>query len=162
MNITRRQVLIGAGVLVAIGSTSAFRLLSEPEYDKPIYASDGVAIDGTDTVAYFTQGGPVEGSPEHAVDWKGATWRFASADNLELFSANPEKYAPAYGGYCAWAVAEKKQLFSTQPRNWAIVDDRLFLNYNDSIQEKWDGNRAGFITMGDENWLEILKDFATG
>jgi len=161
MNFTKRQVLAGTGFLVAAGGASAFWLLSEPQYNMPVYANDGLAIDGTDAVAYFTQNKPIEGSSAHELDWNGAKWRFASAENLELFKADPEKYAPAYGGYCAWAVAEKKQLFSTQPQNWAIVDDRLFLNYNDGIQERWNADIARFIEAGDRNWPDIVKGFAT-
>ena len=74
---------------------------------------------------------------DHALEWNGATWHFASADNRAAFADDPGAYAPQYGGFCAWAVAEKGKLYSTQPDNWAIIDGKLYLNYNDDIQERW-------------------------
>lgn len=115
-----------------------------------------VAIRGYDPVAYFTDGKPVKGSQEFSTEWNGATWQFASAEHLETFKAGPEKYAPAYGGYCAWAVATKKQKAPTDPAAWSIVDGRLFLNYDKSIQKKWDADRPGFIKTGDQHWPEVV------
>ena len=80
----------------------------------------------------------------------------ASAGNRDRFAADPLAYAPQYGGFCAWAVAAKGELFSTQPRNWAVVDGRLFLNFNDAVQETWDTDRAGFIAEGDRRWPDIV------
>ena len=67
---------------------------------------NSAAIKGYDTVAYFTESKPVKGSEEFTTQWHGATWQFSSKENLELFKANPDKYAPQYGGYCAWAMAD--------------------------------------------------------
>lgn len=119
-----------------------------------VYSSWGTAIKGTDPVAYFTEGKPVEGDSDYEHEWNGATWRFASAENRALFVANPEKYAPQYGGYCAWAVASGYTA-STDPEAWKIVDGKLYLNYSKSVQSKWAKDIPGNIIKGDANWPGI-------
>lgn len=114
------------------------------------------AIKGYDTVAYFTQGTPTKGSDDHTTEWSGATWKFANADHLAKFKANPEKYAPQYGGHCAFAVA-KGDLVKIDPEAWSIVDGKLYLNYSESIQNKWDADRSDFIAKADRQWPEIGK-----
>ncbi|MEL7173254.1 MAG: YHS domain-containing (seleno)protein, partial [Pseudomonadota bacterium] len=86
----------------------------------------------------------------------GATWRFSSAENRDLFVENPEKYAPQYGGYCAWAVAQGYTA-ATDPEAWAIVDDKLYLNYNKSVQAKWEKDVPGHIASADGNWPTVLE-----
>ena len=115
------------------------------------------AIRGYDTVAYFTEGEPVEGSDEFATEWQGATWRFASQEHLDLFEADPEKYAPQYGGYCAYGVAGG-YLVKIEPELWTIVDDELYLNYDDDVQEKWVKDIPGFIATADGNIDDLLAD----
>jgi YHS domain-containing protein len=114
------------------------------------------AVGGYDPVAYFTQGKPVKGDGKFTVTCRGATWRFASADNLAKFKANPAAYAPQYGGYCAWAVAQGYTA-SGDPRNWKIVDGKLYLNYNDDIQARWEKNIPGFIASANKNWPRVLS-----
>jgi YHS domain-containing protein len=118
-----------------------------------------VAIEGTDPVAYFTEGKPVEGSSELEHEWMGATWRFASAENRDLFAADPEKYAPQYGGYCAWAVSQGYTA-KIDPEAWTIVDDRLYLNYSKDVRTQWSQDVPGNITKGDANWPKIRADLA--
>src|SRR5687767_15893814 len=101
-----------------------------------VYTSDGLAASGYDAVAYFTLGRAQKGSSEFETVWSGARWRFASARNREAFVAEPAKYAPQYGGYCAWAVASD-YTYSADPEAWRIVDGRLFLNYSKDVQRKW-------------------------
>ncbi len=123
----------------------------------PVYQSFlGTAIDGTDAVAYFSEGRPVEGSSDFIHEWNGAKWRFSSAENRDLFAANPEAYAPQYGGYCAWAVAQGYTA-STDPEAWKIVDGKLYLNYNKSVQSTWERDVPGNIAKGDENWPAVLN-----
>ena len=158
---TRRNVIVGAlvvaGAAGAVGFlTNGFGLLPKEYATKPIYAEEGLAIRGYDPVAYFTEGKPVPGSDAFSTTWNGATWHFASAANRDTFKADPEAYAPQYGGFCAWAVAAKGKLYSTQPSNWAIVEGKLYLNYNDDIQAKWEADISGFIAEGDRRWPEIL------
>lgn len=159
MSISRRGLLVAGVALVAAAGGAAF-WMSGPEQLEAhaFYAVDGVAIRGTDPVAYFTEGAAVAGSAEFSHEWSGATWHFASADNRDAFAAEPTAYAPQFGGFCAWAVAEKGELYSTQPDNWAVVDGKLYLNFNDDIQERWNADRPGFISEGDRRWPELRAD----
>ena len=116
----------------------------------------GTAIDGTDPVAYFTEGRPVEGSSEFTHEWNGAKWRFSSAENRAKFVAEPEKYAPQYGGYCAWAVSQGYTA-STDPEAWSIVEGKLYLNYSKGVQKQWEADIPGHIAKADQNWPEVLK-----
>ena len=123
----------------------------------PVYQSFlGTAIDGTDPVAYFTEGRPVEGSSDFTHEWNGAAWHFVSAENRDKFKADPERYAPQYGGYCAWAVAQGYTA-STDPEVWKIVDGKLYLNYNKGVQAKWEGDIPGHISSADGNWPKVLQ-----
>jgi len=115
-----------------------------------------VAVEGADVVAYFTQGRHVEGTWEHSHLWNGADWRFSSAENLRLFAENPEKYAPRYGGYCAYAVAQGS-LASIDPEAWSIVEGRLYLNYSKSVRETWLKDVQGYIKQADRNWPGVLR-----
>jgi len=151
-----RRALLGAA-LVGAAATLAVPGVSLAAKD-PIYTSllSNKAVDGFDTVAYFTQGKPVEGSSDFSTEYQGATWQFVSQENLELFLGNPEKYAPAYGGYCAYAVA----LGSTakgDPEQWEIFEDRLYLNVNADIQQKWTEDKPGFLAKSEANWPNVLK-----
>ena len=123
-----------------------------------IYTSafSNIAVGGYDTVAYFTQNGPVKGSEEFSTSWKGAEWHFSSAENLEKFKANPNQYAPQYGGYCAYAVANGGTA-KGDPQFWKIVDGKLYLNFNKKIQGKWLQNTSQFITDADANWPDVLN-----
>ncbi len=115
----------------------------------------GVAIDGFDAVAYFTDNKPIEGSKEYSFEWNGATWRFASAAHRDLFAQTPEKYAPQYGGYCAWAVSQGYTA-DIDPEAWRIENGRLFLNYSLEVQKKWAADIPGNVAKGDANWPGLL------
>lgn len=143
-----RRVLVA----VALLSFSGVSLAADPVYTE--FFSNH-AIRGYDTVAYFTQNKAIKGSSEYSSDYKGATWLFASAEHLSLFEAAPEKYAPQYGGYCAYAVA-KGSTASIQPDLFTIVDGKLYLNYNNKINSKWRANKNNFIQLADENWPAVL------
>lgn len=129
----------------------------------PVFAADPIytplfsnlAIRGYDSVAYFTQQQAVKGNKEHQWEWQGATWRFSSAENLALFKAEPEKYAPQYGGYCAYAVSKNK-LAPIEPEQFSIVEGKLYLNYNADVQGKWLADRDNFIKLADKNWPAVL------
>jgi YHS domain-containing protein len=116
----------------------------------------GLALKGYDPVAYFVEGRPVEGHGEFEAEWKGAKWRFASAQNRELFLRTPEKYAPQYGGYCAWAVSHGYTA-KGDPEAWKIVEGKLYLNYNQEVKAKWEQDNPAFISKGNENWLSFQK-----
>ncbi len=123
---------------------------------QPVFETRAGAIRGYDAVAYFTENKPVKGSDRHSLDWNGATWYFASADNRSRFKADPGKYAPQYGGYCAWAVANGYTA-STDPAAWRIVNGKLYLNYSVGVREKWSQDIPGNIARGDKNWPAVLK-----
>jgi YHS domain-containing protein len=116
---------------------------------------DGVAIGGHDPVAYFTEGRPVAGSSNFTLRWNGATWRFASAASRARFEGNPEAYAPAFGGYCAWAISQN-YIAPGDPLVWRIVDGRLYLNFNRRAQMLWETDLAGAISRGHANWPRVL------
>ncbi|GAB5413750.1 MAG: YHS domain-containing (seleno)protein [Congregibacter sp.] len=115
-----------------------------------------VAIESTDPVAYFTEGKAVKGRKDFEHVWKDAKWRFSSAANRDLFAADPERYAPQYGGYCAYAVSQGYTA-GIDPEAWSIVGDRLFLNYSKEVQEEWLDSRDAFIEAADENWPSVLE-----
>jgi YHS domain-containing protein len=118
----------------------------------PIYTNwRGLAVSGYDPVAYFSVGKPVAGSPEYSTEWRGVTWRFSNAENLAKFKANPELYAPQYGGYCAWAVSNGKTA-SADPEAWKIVNGKLYLNYSHEVQAQWQQDVPGNIQKADRNW----------
>lgn len=120
-------------------------------------AKDGLGAHGYDPVAYFTQGKPVKGSAAHQIVWNGATWRFASAQSLETFKANPVRFAPQFGGYCAWAVSQH-YLAPGDPNVWKIVDGRLYLNANARAKELWEADQSEAIVRGHANWPAVLTD----
>jgi YHS domain-containing protein len=121
-----------------------------------IFADRAGAIRGYDPVAYFTEARPVKGSEKFVHAWKGATWRFSSAENRERFAAAPEKYAPQYGGYCAYGVAQNYAV-SIDPQAWSIVDGKLYLNYSRSVRETWNKDIPGYIHKADANWPAVLR-----
>jgi hypothetical protein len=121
-----------------------------------IYSDSSGAIRGHDPVAYFTQGAPIKGSEKIVFEWKGAKWRFANAENRDLFAKSPEKYAPQYGGYCAYGVAQNYAV-SIDPEAWRIVDGKLYLNYSKGVQRDWNKDVPGYIRKADTNWPNVLK-----
>ena len=123
----------------------------------PVYTGffSDKAIKGYDTVAYFTENKPVKGSTDYSFEYKGATWLFASQENLELFKDSPEKYEPQYGGYCAYAVSQNTTA-SIKPELFTIHDGKLYLNYNQSINDKWLKQKVSFIEDADKNWPGLL------
>ncbi|MBO9446552.1 YHS domain-containing (seleno)protein [Ruegeria sp. R14_0] len=144
-----RQTLFGA--IAALTLVSAAHAQDMPVY----FESDGAVMAGFDPVSYFQGNAPVRGMPEYAVIWKGAEWHFASAENRDLFESNPRAYAPQFGGYCAYAMAQGL-LKSTDPMLWDMVDGRLYLTHSPEVEKVWRGDRAEFIEMAEENWPVIL------
>jgi YHS domain-containing protein len=114
------------------------------------------AVSGYDPVAYFRVGKPVEGSGEFTTQWNGAEWRFANAQNLADFKESPEKYAPQYGGYCAWAVSQGYTA-SSDPEAWKIRDGKLYLNYSKSVQQTWAEDIPGNIAKANANWPKVIE-----
>lgn len=123
----------------------------------PVYTGlfSNLAVEGYDPVAYFTEGRPVKGERQFSTEYNGAEFRFSSQANLDLFLADPAKYAPQYGGYCAWAVSQGYTA-KGDAQHWHIEDGKLYLNYNKSVQETWEEDIPGFISMADANWPNVL------
>ncbi len=121
----------------------------------PVFSTDDGAIRGYDPVAYFSESRPVKGDPKIRHKWNGATWYFSSEENRAKFAATPEKLAPAYGGYCAYAVANGYTA-TTDPEAWSVVDGRLFLNFSQSVKKRWEKNISDYIKSGDANWPGVL------
>jgi YHS domain-containing protein len=149
-----RQTVLAISLVVAGLGASPVAFAEKP----PVYRGlfDEAAVGGHDPVAYFTTGAPVEGKKAFEHKYKNATWRFSTAENLAAFKADPDKYAPQYGGYCAWAVSQGYTA-KGDPKNWRIVGGKLYLNYNDDIQKKWEKDIPGFITKADGNWPKVLE-----
>jgi hypothetical protein len=147
MRITRRFLFgIGIAVLPALAASLADAVNKDGK----------VAIKGYDPVAYFTRSAPVKGSPNFTLNWMDATWRFSSAENRDEFAKDPEKYAPQYGGYCAYGVS-KGHAVSIDPEAWKIVDGKLYLNYSKSVQKTWLGDIPGNIDQANRNWPKLHK-----
>ena len=116
--------------------------------------ASGLALQGYDPVAYFTDKQPVRGKAEFTAQHEGATYRFASAANRDAFAAAPAKYAPQYGGYCAFGLASGYKA-PIEPDAWTVVDGKLYLNYNRSIRSRWSTDIPGFIRKADANWPTV-------
>ncbi len=141
-----------------VGLLAASPFVARPAFaaTPAIYTEDGVAIRGTDPVAYFTVGAPVAGSADNALMWDGFEWHFASAENRAMFEMNPSAYAPQYGGYCAFAMS-KGAIASTDPEAWTIVDGKLYLNYSVNVRTIWSEDIPGNIEKADGHWPGILE-----
>ena len=156
----RKNLIIA---IIALASSIASASCRASEADavskkgvEPFYKTDGLALKGFDPVAYFTEGKPVEGLARFEAEWNGAKWNFATEQNREMFTREPEKYAPQYGGYCAWAVGHGYTA-KGDPEAWKIVDGKLYLNYNRDVKKRWEEDIPGYISKGDENWPAFLS-----
>ncbi|MBL1435970.1 MAG: YHS domain protein [Rhodobacteraceae bacterium] len=141
--ITRRTALALMGATIASPV-----LANRPEIYK---GHDSVAVNGYDVVGYFTDGAHVQGLPEFSTDWMGAIWQFSNAANRDMFAANPEAYAPQYGGHCAYA-ASKDALASTVPEAWTIVGGKLYLNFSLGVRDLWRQDISRNIALADGFW----------
>lgn len=148
VSLSRRSLIVTAVATLSVGPAFAG--------NDAIYQSGGAAASGYDVVAYFTEGRPVDGSDAYTATHDGATWRFSSAANRDTFAADPGKYAPQYGGYCAYAAAQGSKA-PTVPEAWKIVDDKLYLNYSKGVQRRWESKQASYITDADRNWPSLAR-----
>ncbi|TYC51658.1 YHS domain-containing protein [Rhodobacterales bacterium] len=147
---TSKSVLLG---LTALFSATA---MSASADEITTFTKSGVAIGGTDPVAYFTQGKPVAGSDDYTAEYDDVTWQFASAENRDTFLADPAKYAPQYGGFCAFGAAMGFKV-PVVPEAWSIVDGKLYLNNSLTVQERFEEDVPGYINKATLNW-DIIKD----
>jgi YHS domain-containing protein len=142
----RRTFLTGFIYMATIGRTFASKVFTGHV--------DGVALGGYDAVSYFSGREPVMGEAAITADYGGATYRFASAASRDIFKAKPEKYAPEYGGYCAYAAA-KGALAPGDPMAWSVVNERLYINLSPTIRETWSKDIPGYIAKADANWPSL-------
>ena len=122
---------------------------------EPVYTKGGLALGGYDPVAYFDLGKPAKGKAEFETQWSGARWRFESAAHREAFLAEPAKYAPQFGGYCAYGVA-KGHTAKTEPAAWKIVNGKLYLNYDKEVQRLWEKELPTVIGQAEAHWPGVL------
>lgn len=121
-----------------------------------VFTTEEGAIRGYDPVAYFKEGMPVKGKKEFSITWNNAVWLFSSKQNLETFQSAPEKFAPQYGGYCAYGTSEGHKA-PTEPDAFTIVNGKLYLNYNNDVKATWSENRQERIEKADKNWPMVKK-----
>jgi YHS domain-containing protein len=149
---SRRLLAVAVSVVVLVSAVAR----AETPPVAAVNAADGFALKGYDAVAYFTTGEPTPGVDEYTHRWKGVTYRFASAENRDRFRADPERYVPQYGGYCAYAMSIDR-IADIDPSRWAIVDGKLYLNNNRLSQALWSVDKRGRIASGDRNWAVFPK-----
>lgn len=142
--------LLAAAPLTALFSRPA--LARTPE----VFADGGFALRGTDPVAYFREGAAVSGSANHRLMWHGATWAFASAENMVAFEMNPMAYAPRFGGYCAFAMS-RGYIAPTDPEAWTIHEGQLYLNYSIDVRSRWLEDVPGNIEKAEGFWPGVLE-----
>jgi YHS domain-containing protein len=141
-----RVAAVACFVLVA-----AFAASAPARAIDPVFSADGAAIHGYDPVAYFTEEEAVPGKPEFTHQYMGTSWRFVSAANRDAFAADPAKYAPQYGGYCAYAVSQGYTA-PIDPDAWSVRDGKLYLNYSLAVRARWALDKSGNIAAADANW----------
>jgi len=128
-------------------------------HNNTIYVKDGFAIGGYDVMAFYTENKPVKGTAKYSHEWKSATWLFSSQSNMEKFAANPDNYAPQYGGFCAYGCSDGEgHKAPTDPETWTIVNGKLYFNYNIDVKALWLENQMERIEQADKNWPRIMND----
>lgn len=134
VNTSSRLALLRAVLLLAAVGGLGFRPIAMSEVE----AEDNVAIGGYDAVAYFTRGEPTRGRAILRVEWQGALWYFANRRHQRLFEANPDQYAPAYGGFCAFCIADSETAPTNgDPEVFLIHEDRLYLLQSEAVKREW-------------------------
>lgn len=134
-----------------ITSLSLLFLYSTGWSQSTYYSNKGAAINGYDAVAYFEQNAAVKGSEKYATKWSNATWFFSSKQHLDSFNVDPVKYAPQYGGWCAYGVSDNHKA-PTQPDAFTITGGKLYLNYNKEVMQMWRGDTAKYIKLANQYW----------
>lgn len=148
----RRKLALFAALMVFLALAMVQCLAIDP-----INKKRGVAIRGYDPVAFFTESRAVEGDKQYTHRWMNAEWRFISAENRDLFAADPEKYAPQYGGYCAYAASQGR-IYDANPKFWKIVDGKLYLNYNGTAQQRWEKELPKNIAKAAQLWPQLIQN----
>jgi YHS domain-containing protein len=148
----RRLMMASLALLVAGEAMMRMTSVSAGEF----FEAEGLALRGYDPVAYFTEGRPVAGSLAFVASYRGSSFRFASEANRKLFLGDPERYAPQYGGFCAFGTAGGYKA-AIDPNAFTIVDGKLYLNYSPAVQTRWRADRKDYIAKADGNWPAVSK-----
>ncbi len=144
----RRRVLLAAMLAMMLcGAASA----------QQFFSVRGVALDGYDVVTYHTEDEAVQGVREHRIEWNGSDWYFANDRNARLFAADPERYAPAYGGYCAYAAANNA-VAPVDPKAFTVIDETLYLNFSPGVKRRWDRDQEKYINLADQYWPALSEE----
>jgi YHS domain-containing protein len=138
------------------GAVGLLLLCGQAAFAGDFFESEGLALRGYDPIAYFETKVPTPGKLEHSVEYRGSKFLFASAANREKFAANPEKYAPQYGGFCALGTANGYKV-GTQPDAFKVVDGKLYFNYDRKVLELWSKDIPGYIAKANVNWPDVAK-----
>jgi YHS domain-containing protein len=155
--LSRRIALLAGGAALVFGTAAQAAAPAVNTLKNSFFGGrTDTAINGYDTVAYFSVGKPVKGQDSFVTEWMGAKWKFSSQANLDLFKANPEKYAPQYGGYCAYGVA-KDGLVKVEPDQFTVRNGKLYLNFDADVQALWLKDPDGFIKQADAKFPALLK-----
>ena len=149
MNLTRRFLLIFC-------LAAAAPVFAADKADPVNKDGGGVAINGYDAVAYFKQSRPVKGSSSFTHQWMNATWLFANAEDRDDFARDPAKYAPQYGGYCAYGVSQN-HTSPIDPEAWTIIDGKLYLNYSKGVKKTWSQQIPKYVEDANHNWPALHK-----
>ena len=150
-----QTVAIVAATMLSACAATPGRISQQAPVDE-LDNDHGLVLRGYDSVAYFLDGRPIEGEPAINYRWHGATWRFASTEHRNAFAADPTRYAPQFGGYCAYAVS-RGTTADGDPQQWAVADGKLYVNNNALAMTLWNRDRAGNIQAGVINWPLISK-----
>jgi len=150
MVVKKTLMLVIASFIVLSGASLASQ---SSTIDK---TKDNLALSGYDAVSYFKDRKPVAGKTEFSYEWQNATWRFSSAENRDAFVKEPAKYAPQYGGFCAFGTSQG-HLVPGDPQAWKVVDNKLYLNYNKDVQKYWLQDIPGYIQKADEKWPKLAS-----
>lgn len=143
-------------MFVTVGIAGALTVRGQAP-DKGINHENGVAVQGYDVVAYFTDNKAVPGLAQFSHTWNGVRWQFATAAHRDAFAGEPGRYAPAFGGYCAYGVS-RGYAVDIDPEAFAVVDGTLYLNYSKSVQRTWNEDRPGYIQKARQQWPRVLAE----
>ena len=142
---------------LVLAATLTFAVSATAQKSATFQNEDG-AIKGFDAVAYFTEGKAVKGLKDYQLAWNGATWYFSSQKNKTEFQSHPEKYAPQYGGYCAYGTAKGHKAPTDPAEAWTILDGKLYLNYNKDVMATWRKDTKGYIDEANKNWPKLKNE----
>ncbi len=135
---------------------------AETDQSEIMVNTEGYAIHGFDPVAYFSDGEPAEGNVEYSTTWKNATWLFTTDENRQAFIENPEKYAPQYGGWCAYGMAEGYAAETDPLKAWTVHEGKLYLNWDEEVSSEWSGDISGYLKKSEKKWPRVQSKLLKG